>query len=381
MILLNFYLWSFVWHPDPFLFENDFFSLRWYSSLFVLGFIVGRYIVVRSYRLENGYDLTVDMQMLYMVAGTLIGSRMGHVIFYEPEILKTNFFKLFYFWESGLASHGAAIGILLGMAIYSYQIKISGFSIKFIDRRRRNYNYYQVMDRMVIAIALGCAFIRIGNFFNSEIIGKPTESNYGVVFTQPIEKKIKSQLPFVRNVNFTTSGKNYELGKPILQTSIVFENNLYMEDRIRKSVEKRLKYILPNKISSYTNVINPYQGSLNYSFHRTEDQFELRFKSVGVNRHPAQIYEASNYFILGVLLFLIWNKHRSRLRPGSLLGLFFLIAFSSRFIIEGFKENQVNFESYLYLNMGQLLSVPMFLLGFYFFFSSKKLGAAFRLYN
>ena len=88
------------------------------------------------------------------------------------------------------------------------------------------------MDRMVIAIALGCAFIRIGNFFNSEIIGKPTESNYGVVFTQPIEKKIKTQLPFVRNVNFTASGKNYELGKPILQTSIVFENNLYMEDRI-----------------------------------------------------------------------------------------------------------------------------------------------------
>ena len=87
-----------------------------------------------------------------------------------------------------MASHGAAIGILLGMAIYSYQIKITGFSIKFIDCKRRNYNYYQVMDRMVIAIALGCAFIRIGNFFNSEIIGKPTESNYGVVFTQPIEK-------------------------------------------------------------------------------------------------------------------------------------------------------------------------------------------------
>ena len=91
MILLNFYLWSFVWHPDLFLFENDFFSLRWYSFLFLLGFIVGRYIVVRSYKLENGYDLTVDMQMFYMVAGTLFGSRMGHVIFYEPEILKTNF--------------------------------------------------------------------------------------------------------------------------------------------------------------------------------------------------------------------------------------------------------------------------------------------------
>jgi prolipoprotein diacylglyceryltransferase len=234
---------------------------------------------------------------------------------------------------------------------------------------------------MVIAIALGCAFIRIGNFFNSEIIGKPTESNYGIVFTQPIANKIKSQLPFVKNVKFNNTDKYYKPGLPILQTSIEFENSLYMEERIRNSVEKRLEYILPSKISTYTNVINPYQSSLHYSFHRNNDQFELRFKSVGVNRHPAQLYEAINYFILGVLLFLIWNKHRSRLRPGSLLGLFFLIAFSSRFLIEGFKENQVSFESSLYLNMGQLLSVPMFLLGFYFFCSRKKLGAAFRLYN
>ena len=373
MILQNSYLWFIIWHPDLFLFENDFFSLRWYSFLFALGFIVGRYIVVRSYKLENGYDLTVDKQMFYMVAGTLFGSRMGHVIFYEPEILKTNFFKLFYFWESGLASHGAAIGILLGMALYSYKLRFSGFSLRFIDRLRRGYSYYQVMDRMVIAIALGCAFIRIGNFFNSEIIGKPTESNYGVVFTQPIEKKIKSQLPFVKHVNFTSGDEYYELGKPILQTSIVFENNLYMEDRIRNSVEKRLKYILPNKISSYTNVINPFQGSLDYSFYRTKDKFELRFKSVGVNRHPAQLYEALNYFIIGVLLFLIWNKHRSRLRPGRLLGLFFLIAFSTRFFIEGIKENQVSFENSLYLNMGQLLSIPMFLLGFYFYYTGKSI--------
>ena len=373
MIFLNFYLWSFVWHPDLFLFENDIFSLRWYSAFFLLGFIVGRFIVVRSYRLENGYNLTVDMQMFYMVTGTLIGSRMGHVIFYEPEILNTNFFKLFYFWESGLASHGAAIGILLGMALYSYKLIFLGFSLRFVDRLRRGYSYYQVMDRMVIAIALGCAFIRIGNFFNSEIIGKPTESNYGVVFTQPIEKKIKSQLPFVNHVSFSATDKYYELGKPILQTSIVFENNLYMEDRIRNSVEKRLKYILPNKISSYANVINPYQDSLNYSFHRTKDQFQLKFKSVGVNRHPAQLYEAFNYFILGVLLFLIWNKHRSKLRPGSLLGLFCIIAFSSRFFIERLKENQVTFENSLYLNMGQILSIPMILLGFYFFYNGKSI--------
>ena len=379
MILLNFYFWSFVWQTGPFLFENDFFSLRWYSFLFALGFIVARFTVVKSYKLENGYDQTVEIQMLYMVAGTLIGSRMGHIIFYEPETLKTNFFKLFYFWEGGLASHGGAIGILVCMAIYSYQIKIYGFSIKFIDRKRRNYNYYQVMDRLVIPIALGCAFIRIGNFFNSEIIGKQTFTNYGIVFTQPIANKIKSQLPFVKNVNFNPTDKYYKPGLPILETSIEFENSFFMEERIRNSVEKRLKNVLPNKISTYTNVINPNQSSLIYSFHRNNDQFELRFKSVGVNRHPAQLYEAVKYLILWVVLFLIWNKHRSKLRPGSLLGLFCIIAFSSRFFIERLKENQVMFENSLYLNMGQILSIPMILLGFYFFFRTKKLGAAFRL--
>ena len=237
------------------------------------------------------------------------------------------------------------------------------------------------MDRLVIPIALGCAFIRIGNFFNSEIIGKQTFTNYGIVFTQPIANKIKSQLPFVKNVTFNPTDQYYKPGLPILQTSIEFENNLYMEERIRNSVEKRLKYILPNKISTYTNVINPDQSLLDYSFHRTKNEFELRFKSVGVNRHPAQLYEAIKYLILWGVLFLIWNRHRLRLRPGGLLGLFCIIAFSSRFFIERLKENQVTFENSLYLNMGQILSIPMILLGFYFFFSSKKLGGAFRLYN
>ena len=119
-----------MWHPDIYLFENDVFSIRWYSLLFLSGFIIGRFIVVRSYKLEKGYDLTVDMQMIYMVLGTLIGSRMGHVLFYEPEILKRDYLELFFFWKSGLASHGAAIGILLGMAIYSYKLKVKGLKFR-----------------------------------------------------------------------------------------------------------------------------------------------------------------------------------------------------------------------------------------------------------
>ena len=324
-------------------------------------------------------DFITSDQMFFMVLGTLFGSRMGHVLFYEPKILKRNFLELFYFWESGLASHGAAIGILLGMAFYSYRIEFSGFKIKIVDRLRRGYNYYQVMDRMIIAIAFGCAFIRMGNFINSEIIGKPTNADFGVVFTKPVEDRIKNQLPFVREVNFKKTGSNYETGKPNLQTTIVFENAAYMEERIRNSVEKRFKYILPKFNGEYSHVINPSGPSIDYSFYRSKELFELRFESVGINRHPAQLYEALNYALIGLLMFLIWNKHRRKLRPGSLLGFFFMTAFTGRFLLEFFKENQVNFEKALFLNMGQLLCIPFFFLGIYIFFRNMKSNTPFRL--
>ena len=88
---------SFLWQPDVYLFESDFFSLRWYSVLFVLAFLIGRFIVVRSYKVEKRYDITVDIQLVFMILGTLIGSRVGHVIFYEPHILNRGVLEMFYF--------------------------------------------------------------------------------------------------------------------------------------------------------------------------------------------------------------------------------------------------------------------------------------------
>ena len=176
---------SYLWDPNVYLYEGDIFSVRWYSVLFILGFIIGRFLVVGAYKREKKYDTTVDLQMLYMVFGILIGSRLGHVIFYEPDIFSRGIVEVFSFWKGGLASHGAAIGILTGMAIYSFKVDFKNFRIKIKDRLRRGYNYLQVMDRMIIAVAIGCALIRMGNFFNSETIGLQTQSSYGVLFVNP----------------------------------------------------------------------------------------------------------------------------------------------------------------------------------------------------
>lgn len=368
IFIKSFSLWSFLWDPDLFIFESSFFSLRWYSVLFAIGFVIGRFIVVRSYKLENGYDLTVDLQMVYMVIGILMGSRIGHILFYEPSLLNKNFFELFFFWQSGLASHGAAVGIILSMGFYSYYIHMEGFFFRLKDRLRRGYDYYQVMDRMIIAVALGCSLIRIGNFINSEIIGKPTERNYGVIFTKPVENQIKNQLPFVKEITFTETGQFQKEGRPILKTSIIFKNELYMESRIRKSIKKSLGFILPVNTHVGSHVINPLGSKVEHSFVRTPNSFELHLETVGIYRHPSQIYEAITYGFIWLLIYFIYNKHRKKLRPGSLFGLFLITIFPARFLLEFFKENQVAFENNLYLNMGQFLSIPLFLYGIYVFF-------------
>jgi prolipoprotein diacylglyceryltransferase len=122
-------------------------------------------------------------------------------------------------------------------------------------------------------------------------------------------------------------------------------------------------------------VINPWAARLVHEFKRSPTQFVLEFESVGVYRHPAQLYESITYFLIGIFMFFIWRKHRIRLRPGSLLGFFFITAFMGRFLLEYVKENQVknevitiNSELAIGLNLGQTLSIPFIVLGFYLLF-------------
>ena len=378
------FLPSILWDPNIFLYQGDFISVRWYSVLFISGFVIGRFLVVGAYKREKRYDTTVDLQMLYMVFGILIGSRLGHVIFYEPEILSRGIQEIFFFWKGGLASHGAAIGILSGMALYSFKIEINSFKINFIDRLRRGYNYLQVMDRMIIAVAIGCALIRMGNFFNSETIGLQTQSSYGVLFVNPSEERIKSQLPFVKKVSFYETGVFYKVGQPLLNTKIFFDNEEYKEDRVKESVKKTLINLHPEKVYANSSIINPFKGQVKYTFKRNNSDFYMEYETVGVYRHPAQLYESLIYLIIGIIMFIVLYRYTINLRHGSLLAFFFITAFGGRFFLEYFKENQVKNELLelnnllgISLNLGQLLSIPFVLVGIYMFFYKKRSNSFF----
>lgn len=269
---------SIIWDISPNVITIDLFGIslpiHWYSLLFASSFLIGQWLLSSIFRSDGVAVSKTESLLLYMVIATVIGARVGHYLFYEWELLVAQPFDWFLSMISlpfyGLASHGAIITILLALFLYS--------------RQSGNPSFFWLADRIVIAVALGGALIRLGNLFNSEIYGKATDLPWGFVF--------------VRETDFN---------------------------------------LLPL-----------------------------------VPRHPTQLYEAFFCLFLFVLNFYLWKHKRHQLAEGIITGLFMVLLFGFRFMVEFLKTPQENFENQMLLNMGQWLSIPAILTGFIIIFYAQK---------
>lgn len=255
--MLNYIVWDF----DPVLIDS-FISLRWYSLMFLIGFIVGYKIVEKMFKHEGAPEKWLGSLLLWVMVGTIVGARLGHVFFYAWDYYSQHPIEILYTWEGGLASHGGAIGVLLAVLAFS----------KFTAKRSALWTF----DKLVVAVAMVAGLIRLGNLFNSEIFGHATELPWGFMF-----------------VNSPEWHAMYE----------------------------------------------------------------------GQACHPTQIYEALCYFSLFALLMWMYWKKDAQTRPGLLFGTFLVGTFLTRFFIEFIKNDQVDFEATMALNMGQWLSIPFVLAG------------------
>jgi len=301
-------LLKFDWNPITGIDIIGNFKLHFYSLMWVVAFILGWYIMKRIFTKEKVSLDYLDPLFIYTVLATMLGARLGHVLFYQSELISQDFFSIFLPFKfkggfeftgfQGLASHGAAIGIIIGMYLY-----------------RRKYKYKSVLwilDRIVITVASGAVFIRIGNFINSEIIGKITDSNLGVRFIQ--DQYYKSEI--------------------VQRTGI-------------KDVKKAYAAVAENpKFSELLDAV-PY-------------------------RHPSQLYESFCYIFVFLILWYFYSKTTKKEQSGFLFGLFLVLLWTIRFFIEFTKEPQgEEYINWAGLNTGQWLSIPFVLIGFYFMFIYK----------
>ena len=244
------------------MFHIGHFAVRWYSVLFVSGFILGFYILRGFFRREKVDESLLDPLLMTLLISTIVGARLGHVLFYQPDYYFgswNGFLEIFMPWRGGLASHGGAIAIVLAMIWYCRKYG-----------PKHGFDFMWLLDRLVIPVCFAGALIRFGNLFNSEIYGDVTTLPWGIVFERNGETEPK---------------------------------------------------------------------------------------------HPTQLYEAFSYIILGLGLMCLYLKRLDKINRGTIFGIFLIVLFGMRFLIEFIKEPQVDFETSMTYNMGQLLSVPFIIAG------------------
>ena len=173
-----------TWNVDPVLFHLGSLQVRWYGLLWALGFLFGYFIMKRIYQREKMAEDALDKLLIYMLVSTVVGARLGHCLFYEPDYYLSNPLKILALWKGGLASHGGAIGILIGLWLYMRNYNKS----KKEKNDLQHINYIWILDRIVVAVCLVGALIRVGNVMNHEIYGTPTSLPWGFVFLRGSEQ-------------------------------------------------------------------------------------------------------------------------------------------------------------------------------------------------
>jgi prolipoprotein diacylglyceryl transferase len=300
---------GFIWNPLEGI-DLGFFEIKFYSLSYVIAFILGWYIIKRFFKNENEPLEKLDSLFIYMVLAILIGARLGHVFFYERELLTTDPLSVILPFRTtpefqftgfrGLASHGATIGVVIALYLF--------------NKKHLKKNLLWIFDRMVIPSAIGAAFVRLGNFMNSEIVGKTTE-DYALAV-----KLVRDQY------------------SPVMA--------------MRKTGLKSAN-------EAYAAIIN-------------EPQFSELLAAVPY-RHPTQLYEALGYIITFVILWFVYWKTDKKQQLGYLLGLFFVLLWTIRFFVEFFKDSQgEEYVTAFSLNTGQVLSIPFIIFGLYLMFRPKK---------
>ncbi len=163
---------SIIWDMNPDLISSPV-TIRWYGLMFAIGFLMGYEIVGRMFRHEGAPEKWLGLLLVWVMGGTIIGARLGHCFFYEWDFYSAHPEKIIRVWEGGLASHGGAIGVIIAVLLFSL----------FTSKRSPMWTF----DRLVIPIALVGGLIRLGNLFNSEIFGGPTDLPWGMMFVNSAE--------------------------------------------------------------------------------------------------------------------------------------------------------------------------------------------------
>lgn len=328
--------------------------VRYYGLLWASSFFVGLWLMKKMMANDKAPDSYTDKIFIYVMLGAVLGARLGHCIFYQPDYYFTaeHWMEIPKIWEGGLASHGGLIGVVLALFLYS----------KRVSKR----HILWAGDKVVVTVAIAACLIRVGNLMNSEIIGTQSESNAALFFEYDAKYRIVDNIEGmtegkikVEEIDVEETGSDAEgpFGKLVVKVS----SSQGITEDYMTSIANNVKTTLVNNFNPKEDHMSYYKGQnevVNVNGANGMFEFGVRI----IPRIPTQIWEAFAYLIIfGVMMFGYWKKHWYR-KEGLLFGLFLVLLFGARFIIEFWKEHQTLSDDAM-LNMGQWLSIIPVILG------------------
>ncbi len=339
-----------IWNVNPEIFSG--FPVRWYGLFFGIGFFISYSIALKVYTREGLQQDQVDTSAFVIFLLLLLGLRLGHCCFYEPDVYLAPYLhpliteadgsqhidwyglsRIFRVWEGGLASHGGGIGLICAFIILS---------------RKFNRNFWWFASRVVLVLPITAFMVRMGNLMNSEIYGVATHLPWGFVFVR--DAIIPADVDTISNA--------------LLQAGVISQDAYASLHSFLVSCLSRVDHV---SFMNLFEILEKYRFVTEGQFTTTVDAF-VNSGILTVN-HPTQIYEAVTYLLTGFVLlgyYVFQVKKERKISSFMILGLAMLCIFVSRFLFEFIKNAQVDFEYGMVFNMGQLLSVPYIIAGIVF---------------
>ena len=357
---------NFIWNVDPKLFSIGPFQVSWLTLFLVAGVLAGRYLLISLCRKDETCKSDVKIVFNLSIIGALIGARLFYVAFIDPSILFNSPLQAFFPFDfksgfrftgsNGFSMPGGLAGIIIASIIYSRVKKIS---------------FQGLLDKAVILLVVVMIFLRVGNFFQSEYFGKPTDSPTGILAINKVEQGLlKLPCCAMRNPN----GENpldtvsVKKGNTMLHKGVGFQPliaYLFFKDG---ATEQLVNEFLIGDVKTYLfelldMVYEPGTEPLHYTIFVEGPNYMARIQTIGITRHPLQLYEGFAFIILLLAMILYWNKHLKNILAGRMAGLLIMSISGIHFLTEFMNVLPRPVIKSLPLTIDQYISLPIFLFG------------------
>ena len=367
---------NFIWNINPDMFSFGPFQLKWLTALLVVGVLVGRKLLFFMYKKEGANPGEVGSVFNFTLVGAIIGARLFYVAFIEPDILFNKPTQIFFPFEfsSGFK--------FVGIGQFSMLGAIAGaIIILLIYGKLKSRPFLWLLDKGLLLILVIIIFLRVGNVFQSEYFGKPTDSPIGILAVDKIEKGLlKVPCCAMRNPNGenpldTVSVKN---GKAMLHEGVGYEPLIAYVFFKDGATEQLVNEFLIGDVKTYLfelsdQIFEPGTEPLHYTiFVDTANNYMARIQTIGLARHPLQLYEGVIFLILMIVLIRYWNKHLKKLPAGRIAGLVIMSISGIHFMNEFMNVLTRPLIKNVPLTIDQYICIPIFLFGMALLITSSK---------